>query len=386
MLQFATYEPDVHESMKPFVGQIFDSLEAAEDFYRSHAKEACFGVRIGAHTNLNGVRRWQRWLCSKQGYRSEKNIVNKQTRIQKISRCGCEALLAVKRIEDNKFRVEKFVESHTHSLVSPDKVHLIRSNRKVNEKAKRALVACHKGGIGTSMAYRYLRISEGGFENVGCSRRDLQNYHKQLRSSITSSDAQMFIILFYFYFFPFQKSELNPAFYYDYVVDDRGRLVQVFWADPTCRKSFFHFEDLLSFDSIYNINHYNMIFTPFTGANHYKSCVLFGAALLSNETTEAYTWLFHKFLRAMGGVAPRLIITDEVTSMKNAISIVFPMSRHRLCMWHILQKLPAKLPPQMRENMLLYERINSCVWASESLLSMNGLLLFLNSVYKIMIG
>jgi hypothetical protein len=49
MLQFATYEPDVHESMKPFVGQIFDSLEAAEDFYRSHAKEACFGVRIGAH-------------------------------------------------------------------------------------------------------------------------------------------------------------------------------------------------------------------------------------------------------------------------------------------------------------------------------------------------
>jgi hypothetical protein len=55
-------------------------------------------------------------------------------------------------------------------------------------------VACHKGDIGTSEAYRYLRISEGGFENVGCNRRDLKNYHKQLRSSVvTSLDAQMFI-------------------------------------------------------------------------------------------------------------------------------------------------------------------------------------------------
>lgn len=346
--------------MKPFVGQIFERLQDAEDFYRRYAKEARFGVRIGPHTDLNGVRRWQRWLCSKQGYRSKKKVDSKPKRIQKISRCGCEAVLAVKLIEDNKFRVEIFVESHTHSLVSPDKVHLIRSNREVNEKAKRALVACHKGGIGTSGAYRYLRISEGGFENVGCNKRDLQNYHKQLRSCITSSDAQMFIDNLA------SKNELNPTFYYDYVVDEKGRLVHVFWADPTCRKNFSHFGDLLSFDSTYNTNHYNMIFTPFTGINHHKSCVLFGAALLSNETTEAYTWLFRTFLRAMGGVAPRLIITDEANSMRNAISIVFPSSTHRLCMWHILQKLPAKLPPQMRENKLLYQRINLCVWASET--------------------
>jgi hypothetical protein len=44
ILQFATYEPNVHESMKPFVGQIFDSLKAVEDFYRSYAKAACFCI------------------------------------------------------------------------------------------------------------------------------------------------------------------------------------------------------------------------------------------------------------------------------------------------------------------------------------------------------
>jgi hypothetical protein len=30
--------------MKPFVGQIFDSLKAVEDFYRSYAKAACFCI------------------------------------------------------------------------------------------------------------------------------------------------------------------------------------------------------------------------------------------------------------------------------------------------------------------------------------------------------
>ena len=73
------------------------------------------------------------------------------------------------------------------------------------------------------------------------------------------------------------------------MLDDKGRLVHVFWVDPTCRKNFSHFGDLLSFDSTYNTNHYNMIFTPFMGVNHHKSGVLFGAALLSNETTKTYT-------------------------------------------------------------------------------------------------
>jgi hypothetical protein len=31
--------------------------------------------------NLNGVRRWQRWLCSKQGYRFEKKVDSKTKRI-----------------------------------------------------------------------------------------------------------------------------------------------------------------------------------------------------------------------------------------------------------------------------------------------------------------
>ena len=37
----------------------------------------------------------------------------------------------------------------------------------------------------------------------------------------------------------------------------------------------------------------------------------------------------------MGGQQPKSIFTDKVQAMANAIKVVFPESRHRLCLWHI---------------------------------------------------
>jgi transposase-like protein len=39
----------------------------------------------------------------------------------------------------------------------------------------------------------------------------------------------------------------------------------------------------------------------------------------------------------MNGQAPKAIMTDQDRAMKNAIAIVFPESRHRYCMWHIMK-------------------------------------------------
>lgn len=40
--------------------------------------------------------------------------------------------------------------------------------------------------------------------------------------------------------------------------------------------------------------------------------------------------------------APFGIITDQDRAKQNAIHIVFPNTRHRYCLWHILKKLPGK--------------------------------------------
>lgn len=93
---------------------------------------------------------------------------------------------------------------------------------------------------------------------------------------------------------------------------------------------------------------------------------MFGAAMLSNEKTESYVWLFHTFLKAVGGVAPKLIITDEAASMKIAIQDVFTTTVHRLCMWHILMKVLDNVGLALKEDEELHKRLSHCVWSSET--------------------
>lgn len=50
-----------------------------------------------------------------------------------------------------------------------------------------------------------------------------------------------------------------------------------------------------------------------------KGKVIFGAALLFDETCASFTWLFNSFLAAHNGNRPRTIFTDQDTAMGNAI-------------------------------------------------------------------
>lgn len=85
-----------------------------------------------------------------------------------------------------------------------------------------------------------------------------------------------------------------------------------------------------------------MVFVPFTGIDNHRKSITFGVGLLSSETTDSYVWLLNSFLKAFGK-QPSVVVTDEDAAMKIAIERVFTMSRHRLCMWHISQKLPSKV-------------------------------------------
>jgi hypothetical protein len=54
--------------------------------------------------------------------------------------------------------------------------------------------------------------------------------------------------------------------------------------------------------------------------------VIFGAALLYNETEYSFKWLFEAFLEAHKQKHPRTIYTYQDMAIKNAISMVFPNS------------------------------------------------------------
>jgi zinc finger SWIM domain-containing protein 3 len=85
---------------------------------------------------------------------------------------------------------------------------------------------------------------------------------------------------------------------------------------------------VICFDTTYRTNALNRPFAPFIGVNHHKQTIIFGAALLYDETVASFKWLFETFLIVMSGKQPTTILTDQSAK---AIGEVFLKSHHRLC-------------------------------------------------------
>ncbi|CAA2953786.1 Hypothetical predicted protein [Olea europaea subsp. europaea] len=134
----------------------------------------------------------------------------------------------------------------------------------------------------------------------------------------------------------------SPGFFFSIDLDDEAQLRNVFWADNRCRQACKEFGDIVTFDTTYLTNKYEMPFAPFIGVNHHGQSTLLGYGLLSNEDTKTFVWLFRTWLECMHDQAPSGIITDQDPAMQNAIEIVFSNTKHRWCLWHILKKLPEK--------------------------------------------
>ncbi|KAJ0458556.1 putative transcription factor interactor and regulator CCHC(Zn) family [Helianthus annuus] len=159
-----------------------------------------------------------------------------------------------------------------------------------------------------------------------------------------------------------KKKEYCPNFSFEYEVNQDGTLGGVFWADEISKINYMVFGDVVGFDATYRSNKYDMVFVPFTGIDNHNRNVTLGGALLGSETADSYRWLLRMYVKAFG-VAPKVVVTDQDPAMKRAILDVLPDSRHRLCMWHIWEKLTPKLGPVLCNTTDFKKTLAKIVWS-----------------------
>ena len=132
------------------------------------------------------------------------------------------------------------------------------------------------------------------------------------------------------------------------------------WIDGASRRAYAKYNDCLSFDTTYMTNMYKMSCAPFIGINNHGQSIQFGCGFIRNELKENFVWLFNTFLHAMGGVAPKNIITDQDFAMRSAIDEVFLNIIHRNCRWHIMKKAQEKLGKLMADDKPLNKAFKDC--------------------------
>lgn len=361
--------PQVLVNVIPKVGQEFQSLEDAHEFYNNYARQAGFSTRVSNNkrNKETGEDVWKMFVCSKEGKTDESwqsrrkdTVEQSRERNRGHTRCGCKAKMTVKKSrKKDVWVVGYFIEQHNHALSTPTKVHLLRSHRSVSA-AKRALVhQLSEANIPTCQQVRLLEIDAGGPSSIGFLEKDIRNHRRDLQSELLGHDAESLIQYFE------SEKEKNENFYSTYETNDSGVFVRCFWSDCESRRSYAQFGDVIVFDTTYNTNKYSMVFAPFVGVNHHRQTTVFGCGLLSDEKTDSFVWLFSKFLECMSGHdPPSVIITDQDAAIARAILQVLPSTLHRFCLWHILNKFSEKLGSVLyHEN---YHKLAHIIKESES--------------------
>ncbi|KAG6730868.1 hypothetical protein I3842_01G101000 [Carya illinoinensis] len=291
---------------EPFVGKEFDEVEDAQAFYKTTN-----------HTRLSKEDRkliLVEYVCSREGFRREswKQIERKISEPAE-TKIGCKATMCIKK-DCEKWTVCKFVREHNHELLTPRSTSLLRGHKGVTRVQKKLILTLNESGVPTRKIMSVLSKESGGDFNIGCIGKDVENYlGNKRRKLFEEGDAQRL----YAYFLDRQCKE--PGFVYSIQVDENGCMESCFWADARSRAAYQYFGDVVTFDATYLTNIYKMPFEPFSGVNHHHQTIMFGCALLVNETAESYIWLLRIWQEAMLGRAPSTIITDYDKAMAKAI-------------------------------------------------------------------
>ena len=161
--------------------------------------------------------------------------------------------------------------------------------------------------------------------NLSYTCRDQKNY-LQGRRQRELAYGQAGSMLKYFQ----DKISENPSFHYALQLDVEEHITNIFWADAKMIIDYAHFGDVVTFDTTFGTNKEYRPFGVFVGFNQFRETVIFGAALMFDETCASFTWLFKAFLAAHNGKHPRTIFTDQDSAMGKAVREVFIESWHGL--------------------------------------------------------
>ncbi|KAL6659356.1 hypothetical protein ACP70R_003396 [Stipagrostis hirtigluma subsp. patula] len=305
----------------PYIGMEFESLESAKTFYYSYASRVGFEARVRqSRKSQDESLKMLKLVCSRHRYHSgRENNGEDAKRVHALdpSRDGCDALFEIIRKDKDVWIVSKLILDHTHELnpAPASRVRCVRSQGEVLVIAK----------------------NFADTRNLLLNGQDSQNPREMRYNDLGPEDAQnLFEYL--------KKAQVeDPAFFYAVQHDKNGHTANVFWADAKARMAYYHFGDAVRFETAYLKNKENIPIVIFSGVNHHVQPVVFGCALLVDESEVSFAWLFEKWLEAMHVGPPVSLLTELNRGMAAAVAKVLPDTHHIFCEKHILDTIKEEL-------------------------------------------
>ncbi|XP_057725133.1 protein FAR1-RELATED SEQUENCE 3 [Arachis stenosperma] len=360
---------------EPHLGMGFESEDAAKNFYNEYARRLGFNPKASpqSRSKPDGANAYREFVCGGDGLKRKPNET-------------CNAMIRIERKGQHKWFVTKFVKEHSHSTSSSGEVHSLQPRRHFSSVG-RTMPETYQGVGLVPSGVMYISMdrapgNRNSTENIHGSRNfpavGAKTNH-QVSAVVTKTNHQVPAVaaktnhqvpavvaktnhqiknsssMNYTVKQPVQKKTLgrdcqnlleyfkrmqaeNPGFFYAIQLDEDNHMSNVFWADARSRSAYNHFGDAINLDTTFKVYQYKVPFVPFTGVNHHGQTILFGSALLLDDSEDSFVWLLKTFLTAMNDRHPISITTGQDRAIQSAVSQVFPHARHCLNKWDVLRE------------------------------------------------
>jgi len=339
----------------------FCAEQEAYDFYNSYARVKGFSIRRSSSHNVKNTTtiKNRTFCCSREGIRGpdKREEFSKYSRPE--TRCMCQARMKIS-LKDGFYYIYEFEPEHNHILATASQAHHLRSQRTIIEAQLASVEAAKAVGISNKATFDLMAKEAGGIENLGFTREDMKNKLYSKRTlKINQGDTGG--VLEYLE----KKTSDEEKFFYSIQVDEDDLITNILWTGSKMVADYEVCGDVICFDTTYRKLNDGSPFGLLVGVNNHKKTIIFGAALLYDETAESFVWLFNTFLAAMSGKKPETILTDEDAAMVKAIKIVLPESHHRICVWHMNQNACKHLSGVVEEYKKFNTDFQRCIYDQE---------------------
>lgn len=277
----------------PFIGQCFLSEEEAFIFYKNYAFRHGFSIRKARSLKKNGELKRRDFCCQCEGKPALKLVDPfKQQRNRQSVKCECKARICITLrtscdIFLEEWQIVACVKEHNHELLAPSEVRFLSAYRTITKKDQDRILLLKEGGLTVRQIMRVMELEQNIDHGLlPFIEKDVRNLFTRIRKQDEVNDATHILR-----YCELSKEE-NCKFRYAFTLDDQRKLEHIFWSSAHCFEWYQRFGDVVVFDTTYKINAYEMPFGIFVGVNNHGKTVLFGCALLRNETTSAFQWLF----------------------------------------------------------------------------------------------
>ncbi|GFZ07615.1 far-red elongated hypocotyls 3 [Actinidia rufa] len=349
-VDIAVFKEDAN--LEPLTGMEFESHGEAYSFYQEYARSMGFNTAIQNSRRSKTSREFidAKFACSRYGTKREyekslnqqrkrqgnKQEIDNSTGRRSCAKTDCKACMHVKRRPDGKWIIHRFEKEHNHELLPAQAV----SDQ-------------------TRKMYAALARQFAEYKSVVGLKNDSKNpFDKGQYLTLEAGEAKILLEFFT------QMQNANSNFFYAIDISEDQRLKNMFWLDAKSRHDYINFCDTVSFDTTYVRNKYKMSLALFIGVNQHYQFMLLGCALVADESATTFSWVLQTWLRAMGGQAPKVIITDQDKAMKSVISEVFPSSYHCFSLWHILGKVSDTFSHLVKKHENFTAKLEKCIYRS----------------------